>query len=89
MLALTGVLLLPRLCLPGVLLVVGGVGSNVISLALWRGVPNPLSVHLAGGILHFNLADLCIYSGGLVFLVATLWTIWRMPEEQFSQLFAW
>jgi len=82
--ALTGVLLLPPLCLPGVSLVVGGVTSNVLSLALWRAVPNPVGIHLAGGILHFNLADMCVWSGGLLFLVATFWTIWRMPAERFA-----
>jgi hypothetical protein len=85
-LALAGVLLLPRICLPGVLLVVGGAASNVGSLAVWRAVPDPLGVHLAGGILHFNLADLCVWGGGLLFLAASLWTIWRMPAERFAQL---
>lgn len=86
--ALAGVLLLPRLCLPGALLVVAGVASNVVSLALWPGVPNPFGVHLAGGILHFNLADVCVCGGGALFLSAALYTIWRMPDEQFAALFA-
>ena len=87
MVALICVLRLPWLCVPGMLLVVGGVASNVFSLALWQAVPNPLGVHLAGEILHFNLADLCIYGGGLLFLAAAWWTIWRMPAERFAQLF--
>ena len=86
--ALTGALLLPRLCVPGAFLVVAGVSSNLVSLALWRAVPNPLGVHLAGGILHFNLADVCVTGGGAVFLAAVLWKIWRMPDEQFAQLLA-
>jgi len=84
LLALSGALLLPRLCVPGVLLVIGGVSSNVVSLALWRAVPNPIGMRLAGGILHCNLADLCIWSGGLVFLAAAFWTIWRLPAERFA-----
>jgi hypothetical protein len=51
---------------------------------LWRGVPNPLALGVAGGILHFNLADLCVWSGGVLFLVAALWTIARMPAERFA-----
>jgi hypothetical protein len=86
--ALTSALVLPALCLPGAFLVVAGASSNVASLALWRAVPNPLGVHLAGGILHFNLADLCVTGGGLLLLAAVLWTLWRMPDEQFAQLFA-
>ena len=82
--ALAGALLLPPLCLPGVFLVFGGVTSNVLSLALWRAVPNPLGVHVAGGILHYNLADLCVWSGGLLFLSATFWTLWRLPAERFA-----
>ena len=84
--ALTGALLLPRLCVPGAFLVVAGVSSNVVSLVLWRAVPNPLGVHLADGILYFNLADVCVTGGGLLFLAALLWTLWRMPDEQFAQL---
>ena len=84
--ALAGALVLPALCLPGAYLVVAGVSSNIASLVLWRAVPNPLGLHLAGGILHFNLADACVSGGGLLFLTAALWTIWRMPEAQFAQL---
>ena len=86
--ALAGALVLPALCLPGAFLIVAGVSSNVASLALWRAVPNPLGVHLAGGILHFNLADLCVTGGGLLLLTAVLWTLWRMPDERFAQLFS-
>ena len=84
--AFAGVFLLPRCCLPGALLVAGGVTSNLVSLVLWRAVPNPLSVHLAGGVLHLNLADICITGGALSFFVATLWTLWRMPDERFARL---
>ena len=80
--AFAGVLLLPRCCLPGALLVAGGVTSNLVSLVLWRAVPNPLSVHLAGGVLHLNLADICITGGALSFLAATFWTLWRMPDDR-------
>jgi hypothetical protein len=83
-LALSGVLVLPRLCVPGVLLVVGGVSSNVVSLVLWRAVPNPIGVAVAGGMLRCNLADLCIWGGGLIFLAAAFWTIWRLPAERFA-----
>jgi hypothetical protein len=86
--ALTAALVLPALCVPGAFLVVAGVSSNVASLVLWRAVPNPLRVHLGGGILHFNLADICVTGGGLVFLTAALWTLWRMPDEEFARRLA-
>jgi hypothetical protein len=86
--ALSGVLLLPRLCLPGVLLVVGGVSSNVASLALWKAVPNPMGLNVAGGVLHLCLADLFVWSGGVLFLASALWVLWRMPDEQFAALVA-
>ena len=84
--ALAGALLLPRLCVPGMLLVAAGVTSNLVSLALWPGVPNPFGFAIAGGILHFNLADTCVSGGGVLFLAATLWTLWRMPDERFAEL---
>ncbi len=86
--ALAGTLVLPALCLPGAYLVVAGVSSNIASLVLWRAVPNPLGLQIAGGILHFNLADACVGGGGLLFLTAALWTIWRMSDAQFAQLIA-
>jgi hypothetical protein len=70
--ALGGVALLPSLCVPGAILVACGVGSNLFSLALWHAAPNPLAVHMAGGILHFNLADLCVAGGGALVLVSVL-----------------
>jgi hypothetical protein len=86
--ALAAALALPALCVPGAFLVVAGVSSNVASLVLWRAVPNPLGFHVAGGVLRFNLADVCVTGGGLVFLTAVLWTLWRMPDEQFARLVA-
>jgi len=82
--ALAGALLLPRLCVPGLVSIFAGATSNLGSLSLWRGVPNPLSLGVAGGTLHFNLADLGVWGGCLVFLAAALWTIWRMPAEAFA-----
>ena len=84
--ALAGVLLVPRLCLPGLVLALAGAASNIVSLSLWHAVPDPLAVPVAGGILHFNLADLSIWSGALLFLTATLWTIWRLPADRFARL---
>ena len=84
LLAFGAVLVLPWLCVPGVLLVAGGTTGNIASLALWRAVPNPVGVHVAGGILHFNLADMSVVGGGLLFLTATLWTLWRLPPERFA-----
>ncbi|MGH2922292.1 MAG: hypothetical protein ACRDKU_09525 [Gaiellaceae bacterium] len=49
-------------------LVVGGAAGNVISLALWPGVPNPL---VAGG-LAFNVADLSVGLGLMLLLPAGL-----------------
>lgn len=84
--ALTGALLLPRLCAPGAFLIVAGSSSNVVSLALWRAVPNPLAVHLADGTLHFNLADVCVTGGGALFVAAVLWMAWRMPDRSLEVL---
>jgi hypothetical protein len=88
LLALAGVVLLPRLCLAGSVLVLCGVASNTVSLAVWHAVPNPLAIHVAGGILHFNLADTCVWAGGPLFLGAALWTLWRLPDERFAELVA-
>jgi hypothetical protein len=85
LLALGASLMLPRLCVPGALLMAAGTSSNMLSLARWRAVPNPIAVHLAGGILHLNMADLCVTGGGALFLAASLWTLWRMPDERFSR----
>ncbi len=82
--ALVSTLLFPPIFLPGTLLVTAGAGSNLFSLGLWRAVPNPLAVHLAGGVLHFNLADLCVTGGCALFLAAAWRTIWRMPAERFA-----
>ena len=78
--ATAGVALLPSLCVPGALLIACGLGSNLFSLALWRAAPNPLSVNLAGGALHFNLADICIGGGGLVVVLSVLLT----PADRFG-----
>ncbi len=80
LIALGGVALLPSLCVPGALLVACGVGSNLFSLALWRAAPNPLSVHIAGGILHFNLADACVAGGGLLVVFSVICT----PDHHFA-----
>jgi hypothetical protein len=81
-LAAAGVILLPRACVPGTLLVLGGVSSNVVSLVLWGAVPNPIALRLAFGTLHCNLADLCIWCGALAFLGAALVSLARMPAAQ-------
>jgi len=44
----------------GVLL--GGAAGNLLSLAFWAGVPNPL----VAGAVAFNVADVCAGAGGLV-----------------------
>jgi hypothetical protein len=84
--ALVGVLVLPRLCMLGALLVLTGVSSNIASLAIWKAVPNPLGVHVAGGVLHFCLADTCVWAGSLLFFAAVLWSLWRMSDERFAEL---
>jgi hypothetical protein len=86
LLALLAIFVLPRLCLPGALLFVGGAASNLVSLAIWHGVPDPFVLGVAGGDLHFNLADCCVWSGSLVFLASVLWTLWRMPDDDFARL---
>ncbi len=70
LLALAGVVLLPVACLPGLLLVVAGVSSNMASLLRWHTVPNPLALAFAGGTLHFNLADVRASGVALVLFLA-------------------
>jgi hypothetical protein len=82
--ALVAVATVPGLCLPGALLALAGVSGNLASLAIWHAVPDPLSVAVAGGQLHFNLADLCIWSGCVVLLLSAVWAIWRIPAERFA-----
>jgi hypothetical protein len=82
--AIAAVLLAPWCCVPGALLVVCGVSSNLLSLALWRAVPNPIGVHLAGGILHFNLADVCVTGGGALFAAAMLRLLSQAPAERLA-----
>jgi hypothetical protein len=81
---LCGVMMLPALCVPGALLVLAGLGGNLAALVLWHSVPDPLTVAVAGGRLHLDFADLALWSGCAVFLVAALWTIWRLPENYFA-----
>jgi hypothetical protein len=85
-LALFGVLVLPRLCMVGALLVLSGVSSNIVSLGVWTAVPNPLGVHIGGGTLRFCLADTLVWSGSMLFLGAVLATLLRMPDDRFAEL---
>jgi hypothetical protein len=82
--ALSGVVLLPPLCVPGAVLAFAGISSNIASLAIWGGVPNPLSLQLGGGVLDLNLADLCLWGGCLLFLAGVFTTLVRMPADAFA-----
>jgi hypothetical protein len=53
----------PLLALAGGV-VAGGAAGNVLSLALWPGVPDPLSWDALG--LAYNLADVAALAGGIV-----------------------
>jgi len=56
----------------GVLL--GGAAGNLLSLAFWPGVPNPL----VAGQVAFNLADVFAAAGGLLLVpAAALVVAWR------------
>lgn len=56
----------------GILL--GGAAGNLLSLAFWPGVPNPLVTEA----IAFNLADVFAVAGGLVLVpAATLLVAWR------------
>lgn len=48
--------------------VLGGAAGNVVSLAFWPGVPNPIEV----GAIAFNLADVFVLSGFLAVALATI-----------------
>ncbi len=63
---------LPLALAGGVLL--GGAAGNLLSLALWPGVPNPL----VAGPVAFNLADVFAVAGGLLLVpAAALLVAWR------------
>jgi lipoprotein signal peptidase len=49
-------------------LVVGGAAGNVLSLAFWPGVPNPI----LWGRVTFNLADVCVAAGICLLAPATV-----------------
>ena len=74
----------PRVCVPGAALALAGVTGNLASLAVWHAVPDPLTVAVAGSRLDFNLADVCIWSGCVAFLLAALWAIWRFPAGSYT-----
>ncbi len=86
LLALLSIFVLPRLCLPGAVLFAGGAVSNLVSLGIWGGVPDPFELAVAGGVLHCNLADCCVWAGSVLFLVSALWILWRMPGDDFARL---
>jgi hypothetical protein len=48
--------------------VLGGAGGNLLSLALWPGVPNPIEV----GAIAFNLADVFVLAGFFAVVLATI-----------------
>lgn len=49
-------------------LVLGGAAGNVLSIALWQGVPNPIVT----STIAFNLADLFVVGGFVAVAAATL-----------------
>ena len=61
-------------------LLVGGAAGNVVSLALWPGVPNPL---VAGGVA-FNFADLGVALGLALLLPAMAVFAVRNRERLFE-----
>lgn len=61
---------------------VGGAAGNVLSLAVWPGVPNPLVV----GGLAFNLADVSVGVGLLLLLPAVLVFAARNRDRLFEPL---
>jgi hypothetical protein len=50
--------------------VAGGAAGNVLSLAFWPGVPDPLTSDALG--LAFNVADVAALAGGLVLVPAAV-----------------
>jgi lipoprotein signal peptidase len=55
----------------------GGAVGNLVSLALWPGVPNPLVVEP----IAFNLADVFVVTGFLLTAAATVRFASRNPER--------
>ena len=60
--------------------VLAGAAGNLVSLAFWPGVPNPIEV----GAIAFNLADVFVLAGFLVVVVVTLVLVSR-DRERLSQ----
>jgi lipoprotein signal peptidase len=48
--------------------VLGGAGGNLLSLAFWPGVPNPIEI----APIAFNLADVFVLAGFLLVAAATI-----------------
>ena len=57
--------------------VLGGAVGNVVSLAVWSGVPDPLDA----GAIAFNLADVFVLAGFVLVAAATLALVARDPER--------
>jgi hypothetical protein len=57
--------------------VLGGAGGNLLSLAFWPGVPNPIEV----GAIAFNLADVFVLVGFLAVALVTLALLRGDPER--------
>jgi lipoprotein signal peptidase len=60
--------------------VLGGAGGNLISLAVWPGVPNPIEV----APIAFNLADLFVLAG-FVAVAGTTLALLLGDRERLSQ----
>lgn len=57
--------------------VLGGAGGNLLSLAFWPGVPNPIEV----SAIAFNLADVFVLVGFLAVALVTLALLRGDPER--------
>ena len=57
--------------------VLGGAGGNLLSLAFWPGVPNPI----VAGAIAFNLADVFVLVGFFAVAIATLALLRGDPER--------
>jgi hypothetical protein len=57
--------------------VTGGALGNVLSLALWSGVPNPLAL----GVVAFNAADVFVLVGFILVGATVLGLVVRHPER--------
>jgi len=55
--------------------------SNLIDWFIWGGTSDPIFILVYPRVIHFNVADLCIYGTALYMLIVTLKAIWGLYKR--------